>query len=350
MAEVRRRSHFEPTTLPGAGWNLRCPSCRERSPSLGDTLCPRCGERMAEDLPAVLAPPEPLAPWQQRQVLGPLSVGVALSPGLGAVALTLLTGGGMEAFWVFSILAGFLCLATVPLGVGLWRSVYNPAPTRTFSSRMPLKQAWFEITRHRDRRGLLVHVSFLAHGFVGRRLEVVVRFRGPDGYYLRSTLRNYRGDLGELRARHLTDPVKHGLAAFRNLWLFLPMRSLALPAGVEEVRLTAEILLCCDGVVHTEHDLPIEFRPLAEDFPHQLPAGPAAGILVDATPVSSEELMIVGPVPAGEAAACGTCGDPLSVDVVRCTLCDSAQHRECWEYVGGCTTYACEGRPSNPGS
>src|SRR5439155_23496495 len=41
---------------------------------------------------------------------------------------------------------------------------------------------------------------------------------------------------------------------------------------------------------------------------------------------------------------CQVCGEPLIADVVYCAGCPTAHHRECWEYFGGCSTYACRQR------
>jgi hypothetical protein len=43
---------------------------------------------------------------------------------------------------------------------------------------------------------------------------------------------------------------------------------------------------------------------------------------------------------AGEA-QCQVCGEPLARDLVYCASCNTPHHRECWEYFGGCSTYAC---------
>ncbi|HEX5102828.1 MAG TPA: RING finger protein, partial [Pirellulaceae bacterium] len=38
---------------------------------------------------------------------------------------------------------------------------------------------------------------------------------------------------------------------------------------------------------------------------------------------------------------CQVCGEPLTTDLVFCSACKTPHHRECWEYFGGCSTYAC---------
>ena len=38
---------------------------------------------------------------------------------------------------------------------------------------------------------------------------------------------------------------------------------------------------------------------------------------------------------------CQVCGEPLAKELVYCGGCRTPHHRECWEYFGGCSTYAC---------
>ena len=45
-----------------------------------------------------------------------------------------------------------------------------------------------------------------------------------------------------------------------------------------------------------------------------------------------------------ENARCGVCGAALSGEIVVCARCNTPQHRECWQYTGGCATYGCGGR------
>lgn len=351
MSEILRRSFYQPETTPGAGWVSECPECHHRGALSPARTCVACGSDQAL-VPTVAMPPQTLPFWKERQVLGPFCLTLGGLPVLISLAILVLSGMDLALFGVLAFFSGCLSLGSVPVAWSIWRSVYPSGDTRRFSYRMPLRKAWYDITRLRGRRGLLIHVSFLAHGFVKKRIEVVVRLRGPDGHYVRSTLRNYRGGFGELRARHLTDPVRNGVAAFRNLWIFIPMRALALPPGTEHVALQSEILLTSEGTVHTEHDLPIEFRPLPEDFPHQLPSRG-----VQALPASHQETddgedaiqILETGTAVSEQTSCGVCGDGLETDlVVTCMICGTKVHKECWEYIGGCPTYACEGRPDAP--
>ncbi|MBI4859318.1 MAG: hypothetical protein HY815_03530 [Candidatus Riflebacteria bacterium] len=38
---------------------------------------------------------------------------------------------------------------------------------------------------------------------------------------------------------------------------------------------------------------------------------------------------------------CGVCGEEMSDRLVCCAKCRTPHHRECWEYGGGCSVYAC---------
>lgn len=38
---------------------------------------------------------------------------------------------------------------------------------------------------------------------------------------------------------------------------------------------------------------------------------------------------------------CQICGEALAADIVYCSSCKTPHHRECWEYFGSCSTYAC---------
>jgi len=253
------------------------------------------------------------------------------------------------------LFAPFLFLGMYPISIpftlgarALYRKVHPPqvGVGRQLDSRVEIQRLWRDITRLRGRRGLVLSLSLRAGYLQGKRLEVVARLRGPDGRYLRGQLRNYRGDLGEVRVRYTTQPIQNMVALFERIWMFVPMRALGLPPGTRGVELVAEVLVGVDGTTYAEAELPVSFRPLPEDFPHLLPE-PAAGA-PEGAPEEGDAVQFLGDAPAAPgASACGVCGDPLEGDVqVRCDLCDAPHHPECWEYLGGCSTYACEGRPA----
>jgi hypothetical protein len=62
-----------------------------------------------------------------------------------------------------------------------------------------------------------------------------------------------------------------------------------------------------------------------------------AGIKFISSPTSNAEVK----EPDAEESQCQVCGEPLAKDLVWCAACKTPHHRECWEYFGGCSTYAC---------
>jgi hypothetical protein len=63
-------------------------------------------------------------------------------------------------------------------------------------------------------------------------------------------------------------------------------------------------------------------------------------------------LALAGSVPvfweeAAPGGRCPVCASPLGGGIARCAKCATPHHRECWDYAGGCSTYACGGtRPA----
>jgi hypothetical protein len=45
-----------------------------------------------------------------------------------------------------------------------------------------------------------------------------------------------------------------------------------------------------------------------------------------------------------EDAKCGVCGEKTVQGIVLCARCKTPHHKECWEYMGGCSIYACGGK------
>jgi Prokaryotic RING finger family 1/Protein of unknown function (DUF3137) len=47
---------------------------------------------------------------------------------------------------------------------------------------------------------------------------------------------------------------------------------------------------------------------------------------------------------------CKVCGEPVAGGaVVVCSVCSTPHHRDCWEYVGGCSIYGCDGKVGEVG-
>lgn len=57
---------------------------------------------------------------------------------------------------------------------------------------------------------------------------------------------------------------------------------------------------------------------------------------------SGIEFLQSAPAPDAAPPRCQVCGDALASDIVLCPRCQTPHHRECWQYFGGCSTYACD--------
>ena len=47
---------------------------------------------------------------------------------------------------------------------------------------------------------------------------------------------------------------------------------------------------------------------------------------------------------AGRDAPCSVCGEPVGPAPIRCPVCETPHHFDCWEFGGGCGVYGCAGR------
>jgi hypothetical protein len=65
------------------------------------------------------------------------------------------------------------------------------------------------------------------------------------------------------------------------------------------------------------------------------------GYLLESAPLPGIRLEDVRVLSGGE---CPVCGSAMEEGVIRCEACRTPHHRECWQYMGRCTTYACRGR------
>lgn len=52
------------------------------------------------------------------------------------------------------------------------------------------------------------------------------------------------------------------------------------------------------------------------------------------------------PADPGIDVRCQVCGELAGDAVVRCPVCDTPHHADCWDYAGACTTFGCSGAPA----
>lgn len=59
-------------------------------------------------------------------------------------------------------------------------------------------------------------------------------------------------------------------------------------------------------------------------------------------------IVAVGPTASEEGGppTCKVCGEPIEGPKVFCAICRTPHHRDCWEYVGACSIYGCNGKHS----
>jgi hypothetical protein len=63
-------------------------------------------------------------------------------------------------------------------------------------------------------------------------------------------------------------------------------------------------------------------------------------------------IVAAGPASAEDAgpSMCKVCGDPIGdAPKVQCATCRTPHHRDCWEFVGGCSIFGCKGKSAIPG-
>ena len=61
-------------------------------------------------------------------------------------------------------------------------------------------------------------------------------------------------------------------------------------------------------------------------------------------------IVAVGPAESADSGppVCKVCGEAINVPGVVCETCRTPHHRDCWEFVGACSIYGCNGKRSVP--
>jgi hypothetical protein len=327
----------------GSYWSVKCTRCGTEGPTQAHGRCRSCEAQLVPALPEVKTPARRRLPGRSIFEIDLLEVlPRAITLPIQVAGRMAMIGFFLLFFWPLGLI---LLIATLRDGFGVSPGADAPEGTHLHvPNKFQVERAWVDVSRLRGRRGLVIQFSLQTHGLVKKRLELAVRVRGPDGRYLPALLRNYRGTSGEVLVRHATKPLKSQSSRFPRLWVFLPLRAMPIPAAVQRMTVTLEAAFACEGRLLAESHVPYVFVPTADDRT-TLALPEAAGGADEALDASAITLMENAASP--EDTSCGVCGDGLAGEpVVRCALCESASHRECWEYMDGCSTYACEGRPA----
>jgi hypothetical protein len=131
-------------------------------------------------------------------------------------------------------------------------------------------------------------------------------------------------------ARELVGPVSVR-SAVENL------RKLAPPTGML-VSINPERLLVQVDRNLGQHPLQLDFAVRDALVIHDWLQQSVAARLTDGI-----DVVEVGPAAPEEAGPpmCEVCGDPITAVHVKCALCRTPFHRDCWTFVGGCSTFGC---------
>lgn len=107
-----------------------------------------------------------------------------------------------------------------------------------------------------------------------------------------------------------------------------------IPFGTPSIEITRDSLIVRVGSILERAE---DFQALAQtaiDFVgYILRLAPEEGIAWVAAGAGEEEVGL-----------CPVCATEMTEGVVHCEKCRTPHHRECWTYVGQCSTYACKGK------
>jgi hypothetical protein len=252
-----------------------------------------------------------------------------------AVALMLMLGWTAGKIYVFAV-GGVLGLR---IGLG---EVLLPA-FRTQDERMQVAHVQAEPVVLRGRPGMGVYMTLQAGGMAGgEAVDLVARLKDHQGAYLLAALSAFRGPRGELVVRRDWRVPAGAVGADgdpEEVGLFLPLLAVETDAR-RALDGTVEVLLFSEGTYLAEGEA--AFRVRLDDPAFQgldlLPEGPARPL--------EEELAVLAEQVLAAEAHCQVCGDLLGEEdpgLVSCTRCGTPSHGECWDFVGQCSTFACEG-------
>jgi len=200
------------------------------------------------------------------------------------------------------------------------------------TGRLDEASTHFRLIELRGHRALAFHVTFSTRLLrPGDQVRAEIRLRWQGSPPLRARLPHYRGAHGEAVARELAAPVGDQDDLQQTVGLLLPLRAVELPeVGVQPLPLDAVVTLRL-GEERADFPTEIEFLPRSSDY--------AAPEVVQ----EPEDIGELAPVVSSPNPRCPVCGDLFEEPPWRCHLCETPHHRECWEWSGRCSTFACAG-------
>jgi hypothetical protein len=104
-------------------------------------------------------------------------------------------------------------------------------------------------------------------------------------------------------------------------------------------------------LVQVDRNLATQFEPLAAAVREALLIHD--GLLTGVAAKLSEGVEVIASGPATVADAgpplCKVCGQLIDGARTVCTKCRAPHHRDCWEFIGGCSIFGCNGKEGRPG-
>lgn len=122
------------------------------------------------------------------------------------------------------------------------------------------------------------------------------------------------------------------------------LRKLGPPGGML-VSINPERLL-----VQVDRNLGLQGSALDAAVRHALAVHDWLQTSVSARLAEGVSIVGVGEADASDAGPprCEVCGDPIGGAHVRCTACKTPCHRDCWTFVGACSTFGCTSKTCEP--
>jgi RING finger family protein len=139
----------------------------------------------------------------------------------------------------------------------------------------------------------------------------------------------------EMARAFLTASVRWAIA---NLERLGPPGGMLISINPERllVQVDRDLGLSGDGLAHVVYEALIIHDGLRQGVAARLSEGIA---IIAAGPAAAEDS---GPP------ICKVCGEEIVAPGVFCETCKTPHHRDCWEFVGACSIYGCNGKKSIP--
>jgi hypothetical protein len=137
-------------------------------------------------------------------------------------------------------------------------------------------------------------------------------------------------------ARAFLGPVVR--SAINNLARLAPPGAMLISVNPQRllVQVDRNLGIGAEALTGAVHDALVIHDGLCRGIAEQLGKGIA---IVAAGPAAPDD---AGPP------ICKVCGEPIVAPGVLCGTCQTPHHRDCWEFVGACSIYGCNGKRSVP--